>query len=201
MLRRARLLVLLAAVGAVASGCMAFSTADSRFDPNQRNHGWWRIDGQPNGPENDNYAVGSAGSATHRNFFTFDLADACRADVVVLRLTRFEQPSGVYYQLFDVSTPAAQLNRQEVAAPDLAVYEDLGTGDRFGEYDIPTGNEQDVLSLPLNEAGVAAYNASRGGFFSIGGSVVPLDSEDRLFGGSGDGGEQQLLVACDEPSS
>jgi len=40
---------------------------------------------------------------------------------------------------------------------------------RFEQFDVPA----DVLSFPLNAAGVAAFNAARAGFFSIGG-MSPL---------------------------
>jgi hypothetical protein len=86
------------------------------------------------------------------------------------------------------------------------IFDDLGSGTSFGSFPVPTGGASDVLSFPLNSAGVAAYNAARGGFFSIGGRT----SEDAegfedwyLFGGAQPpvGGTQQLVAACSVPTT
>jgi hypothetical protein len=202
MLRRLELLILLVGVGALASGCTAFSTAQSPFSPDRLNQGWWSSEGEPHSSENDNYGVGQIGRAPGllvRNFFTFDLSGACEANVVVLRLTRFDQPEGVTYQLVDVTTPADELNG---SGPGVAIYDDLGTGTAYGSFDVFPGSEDDVLSFRLNEAGVAAYNAARGGFFSIGGSLLNPIENNILFGASGERPSvQQLLVACAQPAS
>ena len=107
------------------------------FNQNRLNQGWWSSEGEPHGSENDNYGVGQIGSGPGgllvRNFFTFDLSGACEANVVVLRLTRFDQPNEVTYQLVDVTTPAAELNGP---GPGLAIYDDLGTGTAYGSFDV-----------------------------------------------------------------
>jgi hypothetical protein len=114
-----------------------------------------------------------------------------------LQVTRFNSggppPGGpLTYSLFDVSTPAATLNAND--GTNLAIWGDLGTGTTFGRYTVHPGEFTEVLSFPLNSAGIAAANAARGGFFSVGGSVA----EDGffIFGAGGAAGTQQLVLTC-----
>jgi hypothetical protein len=53
----------------------------------------------------------------------------------------------------------------------------------------------EVLSFPLNAAGLAAISTARGGFFSIGGALSPSDN-GFLFGFSGNSGTQELVITC-----
>jgi hypothetical protein len=169
-----------------------FTTSQSAFDPGVKNQGWWSH-ATPNIDSNDNYFVGEADRL--RNFFTFDLSSACPASSVTLQLTRFEQSGPLPYSLFDVTTPASTLNANDLTSQ--AIYDDLGSGTSFGTFPVADGGEADVLSFQLNAAGVAAFNAARGGFFSIGGST-PVNELGFIyaFSGPGAGGTQQLVVTC-----
>lgn len=206
MIRRPGLAVVLAAVGALASGCMAFSTAESPFHAGARNQGSWLEGGRANGPGNDNYFVGwvledfPETEYKARNYFTFDLTDACEAGGVILKVTRFTQTAPIAYKLFDVTTPADVLNAE--TAQDPAVFEDLGSGTSFGTFNVTPGDRAEVVSFPLNRAGVAAYNDARGGFFSIGGAAPDASLGEYLFGHSGESqGAQHLLAVCkDQPA-
>jgi hypothetical protein len=175
-----------------AATVQTFTTSQSTFDSGVRNQGWWSSTFF-NVDSNDNYFVGEAGAL--RNFFTFDLSSACPASSVTLQLTRFEQSGPLPYSLFDVTTPAETLNAND--ATSQAIYDDLGSGISFGTFPVADGGEADVLSFQLNAAGVAAFNAARGGFFSIGGST-PLGEPNHIyaFSGPGAGGTQQLVVSC-----
>lgn len=52
-----------------------------------------------------------------------------------------------------------------------------------------------MIELALNDAALADIEAAKGGFFSIGGSLVTADHFDSLFGGSGTFlGEPRLVV-------
>jgi hypothetical protein len=177
---------------AVAQTVQTFTTSQSGFDPGVKNQGWWSST-VPNIDSNDNYFVGEADRL--RNFFTFDLSAACPATSVTLQLTRFEQSGPLPYSLFDVTTPAATLNDNDLFS--TAIYNDLGSGTKFGSFLVVQGAAADVLSFELNAAGVAAFNAARGGFFSIGGSA-PVNELGFIyaFSGPGAGGTQQLLVTC-----
>jgi hypothetical protein len=181
-----------------------FSTSQSEFDPGVRNQGWWSAT-DANVDNNDNYIVGSyGGTSIFRNFFTFDLSSACVASSVTLRLTRFGQTGPLTYTLFDVSTPATTLNANDGIS--ATIFNDLGSGISFGSFPVAPGSVDEVLSFPLNAAGVAAFNAARGGFFSIGGSAVPLPRPDQdltLFASSNAPpvGTQELTVTCSLPTT
>jgi hypothetical protein len=173
-----------------------FTTSQSEFDPGVRNQGWWSP-ANSNSDNNDNYFAGSTGGAPLRNFFSFDLSSACGAARVTLQLTRFDQSETLTYSLFDVTTPAATLNAND--GTSQTIFDDLGSGTSFGSFTVADGAETDVLSFPLNSAGVAAVNAARGGFFSIGGraSVEATLATHYIYGFSGGQfGTQQLTVTC-----
>ena len=144
---------------------------------------------------NPNYIAGSY-DGDNRNFFSFDLSSACQATEVTLQLTRFRQTGSLTYSLFDVSTPAAVLNANN--GTSQAIFDDLGSGTAFGSFPVDPGAETDILSFRLNPAGVAGFNAARGGFFSIGGrsSGEGSSEESYLFGFSNFGGNPQLFVDC-----
>jgi hypothetical protein len=192
-----RLLALAAVTGAVALGATAaqaatvqtLTTSQSAFDPGVKNQGWWSGT-IANNDSNDNYIV-TAGS--ERDFFTFDARSACRALGATLRLTRFDQTGPLTFSLWDVATPAPVLNAND--GTSQTIYDDLGSGTTFGSFTVAPGSATDVLSFPLNAAGVAAFNAARGGFFSVGGSAAP---EGYVYGFSGPpaGGVQALTATC-----
>jgi hypothetical protein len=179
-----------------------FTTSQSEFTAGVRNQGWWS--GQPtilNDDSNANYVASRGDGASEENFFTFDLRGlrpSCAVRAATLRLTRFEgSGTGVLsYQLWDVSTPAATLNRNDGFSPTIAG--DLSSGTSFGRFAVDSAGSlarDEVLSFPLNAAGVAAVSAARGGFFSIGGALSVSDN-GFLFGFSGNAGTQELLVGC-----
>jgi hypothetical protein len=192
----ALLLLVLPGVSEAAT-TQTFTTSQSPFDPGVRNQGWWSATFEA-ADSNDNYLVGGCCSGTStRNFFTFDLSAACTASSVTLRLTRFEQTGPLTYFLYDVSTPASTLNANQGTSQEI--FADLGSGTSFGSFPVAPGPATDVLSFPLNPAGVAAFNAARGGFFSIGGQT-PAESTasvEFLYGSSGgSNGVQELTVTC-----
>jgi hypothetical protein len=200
-MRRSALVLSVALAACSASGCQVFTTAQSAFDPGVRNQGWW-ADGPANYTQNDAYTMGFSSHVTTRDFFTFDLSSACQATAVSLQLSRLggfaseRFADSIPLDLFDVNTPAATLNNNSGA--NLEIWNDLGSGVSFGHFDITPGQPSDVITLPLNSAGVAAFNAARGGFFSIGGTGPTPGFPDSytLFDGDAHEGIQQLLVIC-----
>ena len=99
------------------------------------------------------------------------------------------------YRLHDVSTPVSALTG---TGRDAGIYSDLGSGTQYGYYRY-SGTEP-VRYLRLNAAAVAAANAARGGYFSLGGTTD--GAEGRLFGDTGkaaDGNPQQLKVTVAAP--
>jgi hypothetical protein len=193
----AAVLALAFAASATAQTTQIFTTSESEFDPGTRNQGWWSPT-LANDDANDNYIVGNVDPSfgPARNFFSFDLASACPASSVTLQLTRFDQTGPLTYVLWDVSTPAATLNANTGASQ--TIFDDLGSGTSFGSFLVADGMATDVLSFPLNAAGVAAFNAARGAFFSVGGQTPGETSPPSyLYGFSGGpNGTQQLIVTC-----
>jgi hypothetical protein len=184
---------------APAATTQTFTTSQSEFTAGVRNQGWWSAT-NPNSDFNANYFVGVENiGARHvlRNFFSFDVSSACRAYAVSLQITRFQQTGPLTYSLFDVSTPAPTLNANN--GTSAAIFADLGTGTTFGSFSVAPGAPEDVLTFPLNQSGVTAFNTARGGFFSLGGSIGGSEAslgDTFLYGFSLGSGTQQLLVSC-----
>lgn len=171
---------------------VVFTTAQSPFTPGVLNQGWYT----PDFPDfhsdlNDNYLVVDNGIDHFRNFFTFDLqglgGSITTASVEVIR----HDGGNLIYDLFDVTTEAATLNMNDAFKAD--VFEDLGSGVVFGSFPIGEGPTTELLRFPLNDAGVAAISAARGGFFSVGGAV---DGRGLVFGNS-QGSVVRLVVDVD----
>jgi hypothetical protein len=189
-------LLVLGGPSPASAATQTFDTSQSAFNAGIDNQGWWSDTLSPAG--GGNYFVGDLGGA-HNNFFTFNLA-ALSGTVVSARLevVRYTSGSGATETLglFDVSTDAATLNTQ-TASPDPAIFGDLGSGRSYGTYTLSTvGDPNEIIALPLNSAAVADINASRGGFFSIGGTLFSVSqfSNRFLFGDSSSAGTQRLVV-------
>jgi hypothetical protein len=175
-------------------GTQRFTTADSPLGSALRNQGWWSPT-VTHHTENVNHLAGSFDGDDYRDYFTFHLSSACQATSVTFQLSRFHQTGPLTYSLFDVSTPAEALNADGTSQ---TIFDDLGTGTTFGSYSLDPGAQDDVLSLPLNSSGVAAVNAAKDQFLSIGGrSSGEGSSEDSfVFGGSNYDSNPSLLVEC-----
>ena len=141
--------------------------------------------------------MGSLGGVIYRNYFTFVVpASTCRADTATLNVKRFDQTVSLTYTLHDVSTLPPVIWTPTVE-PTPTVFNDLGTGVVYGHYAVPLPNppaRNDILNFALNPAGVAAFNAARGGYFSVGGAASPTAGDEYLFGNSID--PQHLTIHC-----
>jgi hypothetical protein len=169
------------------------------------NQGWWSASGTPNVDTNDNYLVGVHEGVEFRDFFTFDLRLVPEALTVVAATLRV--PVGFSnagdatetVALFDVSTDAGLLNANNGTNP--GIFHDLGTGRSYGRVDVARGLVNTIVSFPLNSAAVTDINASRAGFFSIGGALSSLAgrSEEFLFGGTAGGAVRLTMEAFPLP--
>jgi len=136
--------------------------------------------------EHDSYESGNSSHVEYFNWFTFDLEAACEATKVTLKLTRGEDDGGLIYHMNDVTTPADVVNNpggtpydhQAFLANQPKVKDDLSGGVGYGDFSPPDGQPADVVSFTLNNAGLAAFNAARGGFFTVGGEGQGYDSEN-----------------------
>ena len=80
---------------------------------------------------------------------------------------------GITFTLYDVSTPVPTLTAGGSGL--TAVYDDLGSGVPYSDpIQIDSGSSNVDESIPLLPAGVAAVEASRGGFLAIGGEPTGL---------------------------
>jgi len=204
--------VLVAVTAPAHAGLITFSTGQSPFPGASSNQGWWSAT-RSNATDNTIYFVGSIGGDTLRDFFTFDLSSLTSSDVVTSATLKLMHgtdssnlPSGPEtIEFFHVSTDAATLNNN--VGTSAAIFNDLGTGTSFGSFDVPTGVSASTIdSFAFNASAISTINASKGGFFSVGGDLTSQDGSDFLFRIS-DGAQQLVLnvestsPAVPEPSS
>lgn len=194
------LFLFLPATALASSSDSIFDTSDNPFQPGYDNQGWWSATLE-NGRDNDNYYTGQHSSDLLRSFFSFDLGglDLSGRSVAkaVLVLSSGSSVGGPTETVgfYDVSTDAATLNFNDgVSQP---IFDDLGSGERYGSVTFPIDGQEHVLFIELNEAGRADIEAAAGGFFSIGGALESLGPfEDAVFGSTHGGGGIQRLMLC-----
>jgi hypothetical protein len=128
-------------------------------------------------PQRGPYPVFSeARGSADRNWFTFDLRSSCTATDATLQLVRGSEVGpgdlgGADYTIHEVTTPAEDIYTTPFPPDPYAFFFDLGDGPIFGGGAYPLdGAPSDVLTYRLNAAGVAAFNAARGDFFTLGGT-------------------------------
>jgi len=178
----------------VRADSLTFSTEDHPIGPGP-NQGWWAPVGtafsniDPN--KNIDLIDQTANNLRLRNFFTFFIAPyAGSAESAMLVFAPVT--SAAYSPLneatetigfFDVSTPAATLNFTQ--GQSNAIYNDLGSGVQYGSAVVSENAFPDtVLIVKLNASALAAIDAARGGYFSIGGALLTSDGDDSMsFGG------------------
>lgn len=173
----------------VALACSAETLAISTYGPRLAggpNHGWWSND-VTNYDGNDNFITGHYADRDYRSFFSFDLSEVQITSLteVLLQLPASRLMSGpVDLVLWDVTTDPVTVNRNSGINPD--VYADLGSGIEYGRYRIDSAV---MVWVPLNDAGMAALQATEG-FFTIG---LSAPGENYVFGSSEGSGPQLLL--------
>jgi hypothetical protein len=183
---------------------LAFDTSEGRFTKGVDNQGWYTLHPGFGSNRNSNYIVGSCchGSFEYRDFFTFDLAslaDRVESATLVVYDPRTKGDALETLRFSAVTTPAAQLNHN--AGGDRSIFSDLGHGQLFGLFSVARGRRQ-VRRFQLNERAVAAINAARGEYFSVGGRLVTISAGNRgqfVFGGSDNAGVQRLIVRTSAP--
>jgi hypothetical protein len=162
--------------------------------------GLWDSTGSHNAASSS-YEVGQVPPLQERNFFVFDLSGQT-LPIVSASLNLTDVPGGYHsslasdtYGLFDVSTPVAALAASGTG--QTGIFNDLGSGVSYGSQTITMANDGTVISTPLNAAGIAAFNSSRGGLFAVGGALTSISgsSTQVLFGSSGNPTDtMQLLI-------
>ncbi len=181
-----------------------FDTSEGRFTKGVDNQGWYLPHRNYGRDDNSNYIVGTCchGSSEYRDFFTFDLAslaDQVESATLVVYDPRTKGDALETLRFSAVTTPAPQLNHN--AGADRSVFSDLGHGQLYGLFSVARGRRQ-VRRFQLNERAVAAINAARGEYFSVGGRLVTISAGNRgqfLFGRSNNAGVQRLIVRTSAP--
>jgi hypothetical protein len=195
--------ITLPAVGAAQATTLTpntfiFDTSNNPFrlstdPPDRRSQGSYTNNLRSTGAganRNDVYVVGNQGPIPLRNYFTFDLRNVQFTDPiesVTLELTRFRSgpPNQTLTLGFsEVSTDPFTLNQTRRA--NAAIFEDLGDDLSYGLFQVSTGNNETVsdfstIKFTLNSAAIAAIQKKAGGFFSIGGALVPQSTSGQTF--------------------
>lgn len=136
------------------------------------NIGWFEATGYHD-EFNQNYAAGEQWSSnSFRNFFVFDAGTG--ATSISLEATGYywisDGAGPLTYTLYDVSS---DINTFNTYYGRTDIFNDLGTGTVYGQASFLPG-VYGVLSISLNAAGVAAFNAAgaSGSYFTLGGVVT-----------------------------
>lgn len=87
-----------------------------------------------------------------------------------------------------MSTGPRRLN--DTSATSAEIFKDLGTRTSYGTSTIREADR--IVSLRLNDAAVAALNAGRGGYVSLGGRVV--QGRDYSFGATGQTAQRLVIT-------
>lgn len=179
---------------------VTFSTSQSQFTSGIDNQGWWS-DVHTNSDGNSNYFTG----IERRGFFTFDLSSLGASDNITSATLNLRRGTSGFNEatedvgFFDVTTAAATLNNNN--GVNATIYADLGSGVSYGTFTVSgTEDQEAVLSFTLNDAGVAAVNAAKGQFLSIGADLLTQNGNDWIFGSTNGTLDPQDLVLNIEPA-
>lgn len=160
---------------------VTYSTAQSEFNGGILNQGWWSSGpGHENDTNNDNHFTGLISGDTLRSFYTFDLSGL--SDTITaasLRVQRGTQSGTVNLGLWDVASNAATVNNN--TGLNSTIFDDLGSGNSYGTYNVLNGGFSDYLTFNLNAQALADINAAVG-FFTLGASV---DAGQFIFSNTG----------------
>jgi hypothetical protein len=184
-------------------GGQALSTgtqdAEQVIDASDR--GWWRDDGNHNA-SNKNTITGQNGSGTDlfNSFFVFDLTSVPPSSftgaTLRLEIENYYGPdASESLTIYDVSTPTSVLTS---SGSNVAVFNDLGSGNSYGNFTVLRTDEGSILEITLNNQALADIAATTGGFFAVGLHVndIGLSSGDEgvRFSSSDEARVHQLVL-------
>ncbi|MEM9386009.1 MAG: hypothetical protein AAGA68_13170 [Pseudomonadota bacterium] len=161
--------------------------------------GWYRR-GLHN-PTNMNYLTGDAvsGDPTY-SFFVFNL-DGVSEEIVGASLRLRLEDNGLVsdqgFETLALNEVTTDIDALIGGTGGMAGFEDLADGPQFGGVTASGRDRDATITVPLNAAGLAALNASRGERIAIGASLVSADNEERiefLFGFSGSVSSDTRLI-------
>ena len=159
--------------------------------------GWWDSTGFHDST-NPNYLAGLAEGVQYRNFTVFDLSAVSQpisAATLNLFNPEYVSPDPTEtYTLFDVSTPISMLTTSSSGRTDI--FNDLGTGTSYGFQTVSNSDDGQIVSVPLNAAGLSALNDAEGGLAALGGALTTISgpSDQVVFAYSGNPTDVRQLV-------
>lgn len=151
------------------SAALSLNTTQGEIAIQASDQGWWSPDAV-NGSYNSNWITGDYFGTLWNDYFVFDTVDALNGATVLSGSISIQDPadygSPPYpLTLWDVTTPIDVLETN--ASPNVAVYEDLGSGILYGSLSYDGGG---VATVDLDAAAISAINGNSSEF-AIGGTI------------------------------
>ncbi len=138
-------------------------------------------------------------SGNYRSFFIFDLsslATTIGTAAVRLELTNYGSIDAVEtIQAYDVSTDTTTLAADGTG--QAAIYDDLGSGDLYGDFDVTPTDQNTVLDIQLNSETVSDINAAAGGQFAIGLKLESSGEGGLSFSDASEDRTHQLILVAE----
>ena len=133
-------------------------------------------------------------------YFSFDLSgvpgSVTRA-ALRLELASYDSiNSSETIEIWDVSTPAATLEAS--ATGQIAIYDDLGDGNRYTGWTVTPPDEGVTLEFYLNTQAVSDIDGAVGSTFSVGAALESLSLDQTLSFSSGSEARIHQLVLTTE---
>jgi hypothetical protein len=130
-------------------------------------------------PVNTSYIAGVYAGSARNNFFVFSLTGV--NPNVTVTSAKLEIYSGTIsgelnYNLYGATEAISELS-DGADSPNLALYDQLGTGTKYGSVNINSGNSMQALILTLNASAVGDINSiisSKKTQFAISGHADPV---------------------------
>jgi hypothetical protein len=127
-------------------------------------------------PVNTSYIAGIYAGSARNNFFVFSLAGVDRTVTsATLNLYAGTISGELNYSLYGATQAISELTNS--SSPNLALYDELGSGTQYGSVNISSANSLSSLILTLNAGAVSEINAlisAKKLQFAVSGHAVPV---------------------------
>jgi hypothetical protein len=194
---------------ALSAGNLTHSvaTVNNEIIIDASDRGWYRNDGYHNAANKNTLTGRSSTGYEYHSFFVFDLTSVpgsfLRGAKLRLEVEKYLSPdSSEALTICDVTTPIEILTS---SGTNLAVYDDLGSGNGYATFTVVPANVGNVLEIILGEQALADIVAASGGLFAIGLKVndigSPSGSEGVRFSAVAEPRVHQLVLTADIPAT
>src|SRR5579863_1479676 len=139
--------------------------------------GWFETNGfSIAGPDgNTNYLVGYRNGSYYDDFFGFDIAGVTKVTSAKLTVFSGAITTSLDYSLHGATQAITQL--ADGVSPNLALYDSLGSGVKYGTFTIRPGDSMQTLIFTLNAAAVHQINdeiRAKNKMFAVSGSAISV---------------------------